>query len=411
MNLNLIFLGGFFPKDFTDTIEKNSKLQVQHAANNFQWAFIKGLEENSNLPLKLITAPFIGWYPKYYKDIYFRSRRFIDSSGKYDGSMIGFLNIPFIKDLFKYCNLFRELERLVYDDKSVIVIYSIEAPYIMAAMNVKKRHPGLRICAIITDLYDFTVAAGFFQRLYLKLVKKTLFSIMKSKIDSFVVLTDKMIDYLKIYNKPSVRIEGLYINDDVLNSDNDLSVKASSEIKVILYSGTLDEKYGIVGLLDAFSLIRDQNYRLFICGGGNMINLVKERVESDKRIKYFGILPRESVSHLQREATLLVNPRNSIGEYNNYSFPSKTMEYFASGTPALIYRLNGIPEEYYDYCYTLNDNKIKTLSDEMHRICKIDSNELKDKGIRAKNFIISKKSAKVQCAKVIRMLEEQFNAK
>ena len=49
------------------------------------------------------------------------------------------------------------------------------------------------------------------------------------------------------------------------------------------------------------------------------------------------------------KATLLVNPRPTTEEFTIYSFPSKNMEYMASGTPLLTTKLPGMPEEYHQY--------------------------------------------------------------
>src|SRR5690606_28854588 len=101
------------------------------------------------------------------------------------------------------------------------------------------------------------------------------------------------------------------------------------EFKTILYTGTLAKRYGIVHLLEAFALIKDQDYRLWICGDGDARDEVNEKVRMDPRITYFSQISRERVLKFQKKATVLVNPRKSEGEFTKYSFPSKTMEYLA----------------------------------------------------------------------------------
>lgn len=65
---------------------------------------------------------------------------------------------------------------------------------------------------------------------------------------------------------------------------------------------------------------------------------------------------------MQQQATLLVNPRKGHEEYTKYSFPSKTMEYMASGTPTIMYKLPGLPIEYEEYLVLLPDNSQETLT-------------------------------------------------
>ena len=94
------------------------------------------------------------------------------------------------------------------------------------------------------------------------------------------------------------------------------------EYKTILYTGTLDFRYGITNLLDAFNQIKEDNYRLWICGGGVGQEAVVKACEKDSRIKYFGTVGKQIIIELQKKATLLVNPRNNLGDYNSFSFPS-----------------------------------------------------------------------------------------
>ena len=400
--MNIIFLGGFFPEQFTNSILIKSKLQVQHAANNFQWAFIKGLEQNLNHPIKLITAPFIGWYPKYYTDLFINTASFSNNGDKNTGVLVGFLNLPLIKNVFRFFNLYPVINKyLLRDERNVLIIYSLDFDLLKVALSAKKKNPNTTICVIITDCYDWKENNGYLHKFKLKHIVNQLPLKLLAKIDCFVVLTDKMVDYLKIGNKPWVRIEGLY--DEMENSYVDSNQKDPSN-KIILYTGTLEYPYGIVALLEAFKLIKADNYRLWICGSGSGVNMVIKCAKEDERITYYGIVDKQKIAELQNKATILVNPRNTIGQYNQYSFPSKTMEYLASGTPALIYKLDGIPEEYFEYCYTVCDNTVESLADAIYNTCQLDSVTLRLKGQIARDFILKNKNAKIQCNKVLGMI-------
>ena len=400
--MNISFLGGFFPEQFENSILKKSKLQVQNAANIFQWAFIKGLEQNLNHPIKLITALYIGWYPKYYKDIIVRKAYFSNNIAPDNCVMVGFLNFPLIKSIFKYVNLKSAIsEALTPDKRNVLIVYSIDPVNLKAAIEAKKRNPAIIVCAIITDCYDYNEDSGLLSKLYLKYITNPILSKLLEKVDCFVVLTDKMVDFLKLHHKPWVRIEGIY--NEQSNAQN-TTITKNNLTKTALYTGTLEYPYGIKKLLEAFQLIKSENINLWICGGGEGAPLVIKRAQEDQRIKYFGIVSKDKISELQSKATILVNPRNTIGEYNKYSFPSKTIEYLASGTPALLYKLDGIPAEYFEYCYTIEDNEVESLAKAIYKTCQLDSNILYLKGKAAREFILKNKAAKIQCGKVLNML-------
>jgi glycosyltransferase involved in cell wall biosynthesis len=400
--MNIVFVGGFFPKQYENIIFNKSKHLIQNSANTFQWAFINGLQKNHEKPIKLITAPFVGWFPKFYKDLFIKT---VDSQNlsKYDTcSMVGFLNIPIFKNIFKYFGIRKNIKsKLEEENINIIIVYSLNAAYLKAALDAKSFNANTKVCVIIPDLHEFHGDASALYHAYIKYIEIPMLYNLLSRIDSFVVLTDKMIDYLDISHKPWVRIEGLF---DVQDQPATRTFDTSIETKNILYTGTLGYKYGIQELLDAFRLIKSSEFRLWICGGGVAEPLVKERASSDSRIKYYGLVNKQKVAQLQGEATLLINPRNPNGAYNEYSFPSKTMEYFASGTPTLMYKLDGVPEEYYQYCYTIEGNTVDGLSAAIYNNCQLNKDILKTKGKSAREFIIKNKNSVVQCKKVKDML-------
>jgi hypothetical protein len=400
--MDFIFLGGFFPKNVYEEIIGKSKRQVQHSANKFQWAFIEGLEKNVQKSLKLITAPFIGWYPLYYKDLFISTSAFPHPEDWKQRRMVGFFNLPVVKNVFKYFNLKKHIHELISSNAdTVIIVYSLDIAYLKSALDAKKENPRLKVCVIIPDLHEFPGDSSILYKLYLKYFEKPSFYRLLNRIDCFIVLSDQMVEYLKIENKPWIRIEGLYNSTGKFLKKN---YKAGS-VKSILYTGTLDFKYGIKDLLDAFELIKSNDYELWICGGGVGADLVKQKAYIDKRIRYFGIVSEAQVSRLQLEATILINPRNNEGEFNRYSFPSKTMEYFASGTPTLMHRLEGVPKEYYEYCYIFENNDIQSMASTINFVCELSPDVLMEKGVNAQEFIFKNKDSIIQCAKVVEMLE------
>lgn len=81
------------------------------------------------------------------------------------------------------------------------------------------------------------------------------------------------------------------------------------------------------------------------------------------------------------------------------------MEYLASGVPVLLYKLPGIPEEYYQYCFFLEKIGLESLTNKMIEILSLDSKDLKDKGNKARAFILKEKNPSSQVCKVINLID------
>ena len=104
----------------------------------------------------------------------------------------------------------------------------------------------------------------------------------------------------------------------------------------------MDTRFGIRDLIAAFNEIDDKEFSLWICGFGLDQPFVEVAAKNDSRIIYWGLVEQNRVFEMQQQATLLVNPRKGDAEFTKYSFPSKTMEYMASGTPTVMYKLPGL---------------------------------------------------------------------
>lgn len=388
------FLGGIFPERIKDDIYLKSKGLIQYAADAFQKAIIKGLYENQ-VDLTIINLPYIGSYPLRYKDLKSDEFEFSNYQGSKDVN-VGFNNLMMYKYYSRYRNSKRALKKWLSSGGRNLIIYSIHTPFILAATALKKIYPDLRICIIVPDLPEYMDDNGLIKTFFKKIEKQILDKAFL-KVDTFVVLSDYMVEPLKIGEKPWIRIEGIY--------EEKLEEKVEKEnSRVIFYSGTLARRYGILNLLQAFSEIDKNNYQLWICGEGDAKEEVEKMAKVDSRVKFLKQLPREQVVEIQKKATVLINPRSSKEEFTKYSFPSKTIEYLASGTPAILFRLPGIPDEYFDYCYVAESEE--RLSETILHVCEKDDKELLDFGLKAKKFILENKVAKIQVEKLVNMLKK-----
>ena len=106
----------------------------------------------------------------------------------------------------------------------------------------------------------------------------------------------------------------------------------------------------------------------------------------------------------EQEATLLINPRPTGEAYVKYSFPSKTMEYMASGTPVLTTVLPGMPKEYHPYVYLLEDETAEGIAEQLKQILANSDETLFRKGAEARRFVLEQKNNVIQAQKILEML-------
>lgn len=400
--MKILFIGGMFPENSKAEILNKSKGVIQFAANNFQWAFVRGLD-NYFRDLSIFTAPSLGSFPKYYKKLFISGFIFSHNTRNDDYSS-SFVNLPIIGLISKVVNLYRLLVATNKNTNPYLLVYSVHTPFLLPAVLYKFKYPKSKICLIVPDLPEYMSSkTNYFYKL-LKYIDLKIINYLVKHVDSFVFITDEMSTRFNVGSKRWVRIEGIYdlpINN-VRCVDNNVSNKT------ILYSGTLDSRYGILDLLEAFKLINHAGYSLWICGDGNMKNKVIEQSMIDNRITYFGQLTTSEVNELQKKTTVVVNPRTSKGDYTRYSFPIKTMEYLASGKPTIMHMLPGIPPEYRKYLFVPETETPLGLRNKIIEVCSADSQHYLALCEAAQRFIINEKNALSQTKKIFEMLNSDI---
>lgn len=401
--MQIAYLGSFFPESRHEEILLNSIGVIQNAGDTYQKAILEGLSHQIS-SYKIITSPMLGSYPLRYKKPYFKGSDF-KFKGQNDSVCTAFCNLSLYKIISRYHFVKAPLENWVENtpgDKCIIV-FSLDFSLLRATCEIKKKYPEIKICLIVTDLYRFMVLPkNPLSKSIIKYIEKKSQKYIE-KIDSFVLLTQYMKDDLLLGERPFVVIEGIY---NSINSEQsaDIENNKKEQFKTILYTGTLATQYGIIHLLNAFSKIENEDYRLWICGEGDAKEEIIKKSINDNRIKYFGQVRREEALALQKRATILINPRLSDSEFTSYSFPSKTMEYLASGTPTIMHPLRCLPKEYLKHLFIAEDESDMGLMKTIIEVCEKPQEELDAFGKNAINFILNEKNSRIQVAKILEII-------
>lgn len=391
--MDTLLIGGYYPPELIATFKANTKGSLDYAANNLQEAIIDGFRQNSHA-LKVLSAPYLGSFPLYYKTP--RVPGF--SSPDKSIESIPYLNVCFFKrSIIRSKQLKKAKEWCANHIDGTILLYNFSC--LSIASEIKVQFPRIKIVILVTDLPRFmSVTDDWMSRLN-SFISPDISTNSFAAIDGFILLSEKMTDSLPVDNKPWMLLEGIF-NDRVTTE-----IVGKSPYKSILYSGNLGRRYGIMDLVEAFHRIPFDNYRLLFCGAGDSLESIREYQKTDSRIQYLGVLDRHEVVMLQKSATILVNPRHKKDEYTKYSFPSKTMEYMASGTPVLMSKLECLPDDYLKHLHLFEDESIEGMSRKIVDVCEKDSEELADFGKKASQFIVSSKCPKAQAERIISFIE------
>jgi glycosyltransferase involved in cell wall biosynthesis len=185
------------------------------------------------------------------------------------------------------------------------------------------------------------------------------------------------------FNGPWTKVDG-----GVTDDWDDLPPVAPSA-KTIVYAGTPAEVSGTRLILAAFRLLPDEDARLVMSGRGGLEEEVRAAATADPRIRSVGFLDRPELQRLLREATVLVNPRESRFSENRYNFPAKLLDYLASGRPAITTLAGDLDPEYLRVTVPLVEETPEALAALIHELLEKPEKELAAIGAAGREFVLT----------------------
>lgn len=300
------------------------------------------------------------------------------------------VNVSSLKNILR---ILQSFFTVLFATSSTICIVDFFAQSLCVGVYLASRIRKMPYYCLLTDLPEYVGPIGTELKVG-KMMKNVI-----SHSAGYILLTEQMKERVPCENKKIVIVEGLVPTEsNIVEEKNDTSL---GDIKIVMYAGSLHKEFGVDHLIDAFLQCHNCDEELHLFGNGNYVPVIKELTKNNKCIVYHGVCPNSEIMKYEKHATLLVNPRPSKGEYTKYSFPSKVIEFFSSGTPVLMAKLPGIPDEYYDYCLTFDDKSADGLEISLRKALDLENDKLKTIGEKARNFVLLHKNNCIQAKKVI----------
>lgn len=386
--MKIIFISALVSKEKMNNIIRNSNNKPLQSIQRFLRLLCEGIVKNKT-DVKTISA--IPMSRKILKKVCWFEKKEYANGVEY--TYIPFINLKLIRQI---CLFFGTcvavLNECIRKKEDKVFVCDILNTTISTVTLIMSKIFNIKCVALVTDLPRDI--GGKYS------ISKKINEFFQNKYDAYIFLTEEMNKIINKKNKKYIVIEG--IADIGLNGKDVRDINKGNK-KIFMYAGGLYEKYGVKDLIQAFIKLKNKDVELHLYGSGDLEQFINS-VE-DKRIKFFGVVENDKIIEAEEKATLLINPRFTNEEYTKYSFPSKNMEYMSSGTPVLTTKLPGMPMEYYDYIYTIDEENQDGIYMKLKEILALTSEELYNKGKRAKEFVLGNKNNICQARKIINLLK------
>lgn len=363
------------------------------AVQKFTRLLLEGMSENNARVSTLSAAPISKSFTK---------KIFISLPSELEGDIlynyVPMLNIPILKHLVAFLyTIFYILRLSPKNKKETVIVCDVLSVSLTIGALFAAKLSSIRCVAIVTDIFGLMVGA----KSTLSRIAAKLNSWYVKKFDKYILLTEQMNERVNPNGKPYIVMEALC---DCQIENLQTTVVNKSQPRIVLYAGGIHERYGLKMLAEAFLKANISNAKLVYYGSGPYVKEFSELCKKSKNLEYRGVAPNDVVVAEELAATLLINPRFSNEEFAKYSFPSKNMEFMASGTPLLTTRLPGMPVEYYPYVYMFEEESIEGYSETLRRVLDKSDDELFAKGQEAKRFVLQTKNNIYQGKRIVDFL-------
>lgn len=380
--MNILYIGAF-PPNF---LIKRTKGKIDSLYRD-SWAMRKGFSSLPDVSLKVITSPDIPSWP--------RGPLFIHHEKNEDEGvvLVSELNIPIIKQIWTVFSMFAEAARQIrkFDAPVAVMIPYIVFRHVLTLRLLKVFFPHKVIqVAVVPDI--------FFPSKWLNKTINRFTERMASHFDAFILYTKKMAEHLHIPKGHYEVIEGF-------REVPERRAKSSDCFRLV-YAGSLNLEYGVGRLVEAISLVTFPDIQLHLYGAGTAEPLILEKSKEDRRIVYHGMVSNAEAEDAIYTASALINPRNSSdGEYTEYSFPSKDIQYMSTGIITLLCKLPGMPSEYYGNFIDMGDATSSEIAVAITKVYNMSVQDRENLGQKARSFIIERMDCKKQAVRIVNLIQ------
>lgn len=198
--------------------------------------------------------------------------------------------------------------------ESIIFVDVLNRTLLKSSLNVAKKY-GCKVIGICTDNPH---NISFVNKNYAKKILT-----LSKQLNGYVVLTNKLSNLFNPNNKPCLVIDGLTEN---VNSESSIRIEGD----YLFFGGSLMRKYGVYNLIEAYKKLNNPNLKLVICGHHEEEGFISY-IKQVPGVIYLGALPYQDVNYVQKHSVCAINPRPIDPQIDEYSIPSKTLEYLSNG--------------------------------------------------------------------------------
>lgn len=333
--------------------------------HKFAWSFARALR-HAHGELRLLSASPVQNYPIVPR-LVFRAADF--QSEGVQGRSLGFINLVVLKHITRFLSCIASLPRIARWRVCDVYIHGAHTPFLLFGLIL--RVAGRRVVPVLTDPPGIVLPTDGRLSRVLKRIDRYLVEALVTRCSAVVALAPAL---TRIYNGnlPTLVAPGILNREWIEQIEaargraagNGQPIPPERRRRRVLYAGGLSAAYGVDLLLDVAALMPDVDF-VFL-GKGDQLEAIF--ATPHRNVRYDGFVGLRDLAAAMIDADILINPRPSQRGFAVQSFPSKLIEYLASGRPVLTTRIASIPDEIAECFHYIDDESAAGIAEAIRRL-------------------------------------------
>lgn len=328
--------------------------------HNFAWSLARALNQ-SHEQIYLLSAVPVQSYPIVPRK-WFSASSFVEKG--IEGRTIAFVNFTILKHLTRFLSCLAALPQIRRWRVRSVYIHGSHSPFLLFGALLALL--GYRVIPVLTDPPGVILPTDGKVTALCKRLDRSIIRKLVLRSTAIVALAPELArpyeDKLPVLLMPGI-LNGSWIERVRTFCETDDKHRLNGR-PIVLYAGGLAAAYGIDRLIEAAWLLPEVDF-VFYGKGDQEANLANCTAPN---IYYRGFADAAQLAEAMSKASVLINPRPSHADFAVQSFPSKLIEYLATGRTVLTTRILSIPTNLADYFEYIDNETPTGIADAIQRV-------------------------------------------
>lgn len=387
-----LFIGFALPPELFENVLRTDR-GMPAQTQRFGWAVIHALQA-TGYDVSVVSVEPVADFPNNRRILIGRHRFQHDLAA---GVSAPFVNLTGVKHVTRFtAAALLGLHSARREPPAVVVVHGANSALLWAGLRIGRRAQ-CPVIAILTDAPGLRTRYDTKLSMALKRLDSSIISAALSRLSGVIALSRSISDDLAPAS-PTMVMEGI-----AEPPTSRPPTRVALGRPVVIYAGGLHESYGVLSLVEAVGHSNGE-WSLDVYGRGPVEEQVRAAAVANPRIRYRGLASSKELAEAYSAAALLVNPRPINVNFGNHSFPSKLLEYMASGTPTMTTRLPNLPADYLKHLVVSEDDPVSMAASIDGFLMELEQTR-QAFGRSSRDFILTTRGAAAQGARIRGFIE------